>query len=162
MINKEAYESIVCITNQNSPKKKRKKKSFILLLFLPVEFSHNDVRAFSSRMLNAINANFQHLKSKKPTPSNMVYAIKFAILLQCTFIFLEHIVARLYSILLIYSFSLQLFVFLSPTSLSFLISLGISLSPTSLSFRRQLIGGWIGGGWVWFCGELVVVDGYGL
>ena len=45
------------------------------------------VRAFSSRMLNAINAIFQHLKPQKPTSSKLVYAIKFAILLQCTLIF---------------------------------------------------------------------------
>ena len=45
------------------------------------------VRTFSSRMLNAINVIFQHLKPKKPTSSKLVYAIKFAILLQCTLIF---------------------------------------------------------------------------
>ena len=50
--------------------------------------------------------------------------------------FWERIAARLYNILLINLFSLQLSVSLSSTSLSFLISLVLSPSPTSLSFRR--------------------------
>ena len=52
--------------------------------------------------------------------------------------FLERTVARLYNILLIYLFSLQLSVSLSLTSLSFLIFLVLSSSPTSLSFPHSL------------------------
>ena len=52
--------------------------------------------------------------------------------------FWERTIARLYNILLIYLFSLQLSVSLSLTSLSFLISLVLSSSPTSLSFPHSL------------------------
>ena len=52
--------------------------------------------------------------------------------------FWERTIARLYNILLIYLFSLQLSVSLPLTSLSFLISLVHSSSPTSLSFPHSL------------------------
>ena len=52
--------------------------------------------------------------------------------------FWERTIARLYNILLIYLFSLQLSVSLPLTSLSFLISLVLSSSPTSLSFPHSL------------------------
>ena len=52
--------------------------------------------------------------------------------------FWERTIARLYNILLIYLFSLQLSISLSLTSLSFLISLVLSSSPTSLSFPHSL------------------------
>ena len=45
------------------------------------------LRAFLSRLLNAINLIFQQLSLKKHSPSKLVNAIKFTILLQCTLIF---------------------------------------------------------------------------
>ena len=97
------------------------------------------LRAFLSRLLNAINLIFQQLNPKKHSPSKLVNAIKFTILLQCTLIF-ESALQLYYKIKLVF-YSPTAFSFLTLSSLTSFISLLCSLFSLRGSWSVVLVAG---------------------